>query len=57
MLRQMKRDIKRVAFSHRSSSTVLMFHHIDNGGIIPKSGCKINLDRFVKIIDLGIPFM
>ena len=52
-----KQLIKKMAFNLLPSSTALMFHHIDDGNIIVKSGCKLKKNSFIDIIDSGIPFI
>lgn len=56
-MKEIKRIVKRIAYSQLPSSTALMFHHIDDGRIIPRSGCKLEIDRFMGILDSGIPFI
>ena len=34
-----------------------MFHHIDDGNILQKSGCVLKLDKFIEILDSGIEFI
>ena len=52
-----KRLIKKMAFDFLPSSTVLMFHHIDDGNIIVRSGCRLSKKSFVDILDSGISFI
>ena len=52
-----KRLIKKMAFDFLPSSTVLMFHHIDDGNIIVRSGCRLSKKSFVDILDSGISFV
>ena len=40
---RVKQLIKKMVFDILPSSTVLMFHHIDNGNIIVKSGCRMKI--------------
>lgn len=54
---RVKQLIKKMAFYFLPSSTVLMFHHIDNGNIIVKSGCRMKLKSFVDILDSGVSFI
>lgn len=46
-----------MAFDFLPSSTVLMFHHIDDGNIIVRSGCRLSKKSFVDILDSGISFI
>ena len=54
---RVKQLIKKMAFDFLPSSTVLMFHHIDNGNIIVKSGCRMKINSFVDILDSGVSFI
>lgn len=54
---QGKQLIKKAVFSGLPSSTVLMFHHIDDGNIIVRSGCRLSKKSFVDILDSGISFI
>lgn len=40
-----------------SGSFCLMFHHIDNGEILQKSGCVLSYEKFVNILDSGLEFI
>lgn len=57
MLRRLKRLIKRILFSILPSTTALMFHHIDDGHLIVKSGCRLAKSKFLEIIDSEISFI
>lgn len=57
MVGRIKRVIKRILFSYMPSATVLMFHHIDDGNIIQKSGCVLDKKKFLEMIDSGICFI
>ena len=57
MFQKIKNGVKRVLFSVLPSSTVLMFHHIDDGNIITKSGCRLKKEEFINLLDSGIPFI
>ncbi len=52
-----KKNAKKLIFRTLPSSTALMFHHIDDGNIIPKSGCRLQKETFLDIIDSKIPFI
>lgn len=52
-----KKAIKRIVFASLPCVTVLMFHHIDDGKLIVKSGCHLSKSRFIEILDSGIPFI
>ena len=54
---RVKQLIKKMAFDFLPSSTVLMFHHIDNGNIIVKSGCRMKIKSFVDILDSGVSYI
>lgn len=54
---RVKQLIKKMVFDILPSSTVLMFHHIDDGNIIERSGCRLNKNEFVNILDSGISFI
>lgn len=56
-MKTIKRLIKRIVFSCLPSSSVLMFHHIDDGKIIEKSGCRLDKSKFLQFIDSGISFI
>lgn len=52
----MKKILKKIFYS-LPSSYVIMFHHIDNGGIVQKSGCKLDYFDFIKIIESNLNFV
>ena len=52
----MKKLLKKIFYSLPASYT-LMFHHIDDGKIIKKSGCVLDKDSFIKIVDSGLDFI
>ena len=52
----MKNKIKRIFFRLPASYT-LMFHHIDDGDIIQKSGCILKKEPFLEILDSGLSFI
>ena len=51
-----KKIIKRIFYKLPASYT-LMFHHIDDGAIIKKSGCILALNKFAEILDSGLEFI
>lgn len=51
----MKKIIKNI-FYKLPSSYILMFHHIDDGKIIRKSGCVLDYNDFLDIINSSIQF-
>lgn len=55
-IRYSKKCLKRMLWYILPSSTVLMFHHIDDGNIIRKSGCSLSKEKFISILDSGITF-
>lgn len=57
VLSMIKKAIKRIVFASLPCATVLMFHHIDDGELIVKSGCHLNKSRFIEVLDSGIPFI
>lgn len=57
MCKQVKRLVKYLMFANLPCATVLMLHHVDDGNLIVKSGCKLSKSTFVEIIDSGIPFI
>ena len=57
ILQRIKLCVKKNLFSVMASSTVLMFHHIDDGNLIVKSGCRLAEKSFLEILDSGIPFI
>ena len=53
----MKKIIKHI-FYRLPASYTLMFHHIDDGNIAPKrSGCTLDFDKFIEILDSGLQFI
>lgn len=56
-MRSIKRYAKEVIYSYLPSSTALMFHHIDDGKIFEKSKCKLDLKKFIEILDSGTTFI
>ena len=52
----MKRFLKKI-FYKIPSSYILMFHHIDDGRIIPKSGCILDYDVFLDVINSDMQFV
>lgn len=52
----MIRKLMKKIFYNLPASYILMFHHIDNGNLIVKSGCILDKEKFIKIIDSGIEF-
>ena len=52
-----KKAIKKIVFASLPCTTALMFHHIDDGNVIEKSGCRLQKDAFLRILDSGIPFI
>lgn len=52
-----KKVAKRIIYSLIPSSYVLMFHHINDGNLIVKSGCILEYKSFLEIIDSGIEFI
>lgn len=52
----MKKILKRIFYTLPASYT-LMFHHIDGGNILQKSGCVLKLDKFIEILDSGMEFI
>ena len=52
MKKMLKCFIKRCPGSY-----CFMFHHIDNGGITPKSSCVLSFEGFINIMDSGLNFM
>ena len=51
----MKRIIKSI-FYKLPSSYILVFHHIDDGAIVQKSGCVLSKNKFLEILDSGLEF-
>lgn len=43
-------------FYKLESSSILMFHHIDDGAIVQKSGCVLSINKFLEILDSGLEF-
>ena len=39
------------------ASYILMFHHIDNGSLIKRSGCMLNYQEFINLLDSGLQFI
>ena len=52
----MNKIVKRLFYKFPASH-VFMFHHIDDGKIIKKSGCVIRHEEFVKILDSSLNFI
>lgn len=52
----MFRFVKNI-FYNLISSNILMFHHIDDGNIIQKSGCVLSKKKFLSIIDSNLTFV
>lgn len=48
---------KRILYSLIPSSYVLMFHHINDGNLVVKSGCILDYKHFLEIIDSGVDFI
>ena len=44
-------------FYKLESSNILMFHHIDDGAIVQKSGCVLSMNKFLEILDSGLEFV
>lgn len=53
----MIRKLLKKIFYNLPASYILMFHHIDDGNLIVKSGCILDKEEFIKIIDSGIEFV
>lgn len=51
----MKRFLKKIFYKF-PSSYILMFHHIDDGRIIQKSGCVLDYKAFLNIISSDVQF-
>ena len=51
----MLKIIKEVFYKLKSSN-ILMFHHIDDGAIVQKSGCVLSKNKFLEILDSGLEF-
>ena len=52
-----KKVAKRIIYSLIPSSYVLMFHQINDGNLIVKSGCILKYESFIEIVDSGINFI
>ena len=53
----MIRKLLKKIFYSLPASYILMFHHINDGNLIVKSGCILDKEKFIKIIDSGIEFV
>lgn len=56
-IQRLKKAARINLFCLLPSTTVLMFHHIDDGCINIKSGCKLSKESFLSILDSGIDFI
>ena len=56
ILKYVKKIVKSM-FYKVPASYVLMFHHIDDGNLIVKSGCVLDLCKFTDILDSGLSFV
>lgn len=52
----MIRKLLKKIFYNLPAAYILMFHHIDDGSINVKSGCILDKEKFIEIIDSGIEF-
>ena len=53
----MLKKLLKLCFYQLPAAYVLMFHHIDDGSIVAKSGCVLKKDEFIKILDSGLQFI